>query len=154
MSSRWLSERRLDVPQPPREPRGRWLFAFDPVPLARPTLVLGFADMSFLLRLPVAVAHVVLRLEYAMSPGGQLRAWLLLNLRLLTVGLVLVLCVLPLIYWFLIQGTVFVASATALADAVAGFFKSALMALVYFCLFLGSIGLLILLSRTYGKERR
>jgi hypothetical protein len=116
-------------------------------------LIQGFVDVPFLLRIPVAVAHVVLRLEYALSPGGQLRAWLLLNVRLLIVTLVLVLGVSPIIYWFLNQGTAFAASATALADAVTGFLKSALMALIYFCGFLGIAGLLVWLYRTYRNEQ-
>jgi hypothetical protein len=123
MDSRWPSGRRLDVPEPTRESPGRWLFMVQPRALREPVLPRAFADTFLLIRVPIVIAYQILRLEYALSPGGHLRAAMVLLARVFLLGLVFAFAISPCVIWVLYWGAVFI-------DALAGFLESVLRVLM------------------------
>ena len=49
--------------------------AWNPQPLTKPRVIAELSRLRFLERASVALAYQVVRLEYTLSPAGQLRAW-------------------------------------------------------------------------------
>lgn len=66
----------------------RWLFAMRALPLRLPTLPLDLQVRAGPVRVALVTSYLLRRVEYLLSPGGQLRAWTWLNLRVALVLLV------------------------------------------------------------------
>lgn len=75
----------------------RFLAAWTPTPIPKPQIDPHLDDLTALQRIAEVCRYACLRLEYAVSSGGTLRAWVRVNLMVLLTGIVPALLVVPLL---------------------------------------------------------
>lgn len=75
----------------------RFLAAWTPTPIPKPHIDPHLDELPSLQRIAEVCRYLCLRLEYAVSSGGTLRAWVRVNLMLLLTGIVPALLVVPLL---------------------------------------------------------
>ena len=75
--------------------------AWQPAPLATPVPVETLSVLDFMERSAAALAYQVLRLEYALSPAGHLRAWAMLSLKIGLMLAIPAILVVPPVTWIL-----------------------------------------------------
>ena len=75
----------------------RLLAAWTPTPIPMPQIDSHFDELTVLQRIAEGCRYLCLRLEYAVSSGGTLRAWVRVNLMVLLTGIVPALLVVPLL---------------------------------------------------------
>lgn len=75
----------------------RFLAAWTPKPIPMPQIDPHLDELPSLQRIAEVCRYLCLRLEYAVSSGGTLRAWVRVNLMVLLTGIVPVLLVVPLL---------------------------------------------------------
>jgi hypothetical protein len=64
----------------------RYPFSWQPIPVVPPIPPFEISSLPWVHRVAAVLRYAVLVLEYSLSPGGSLRAWLKLNLM---IGIVL-----------------------------------------------------------------
>ena len=122
-------------------PRKAWLAiaaeAARPVPLDRPQVDRHLTELSAIERAAEVLRFSAYRLEYALSPGGHLRAWFKLNLLLALLLAIPTVLVMPVVTLFL--GTVatwsqylLTAAVNILLALIAGTASVALATLLFF----------------------
>ena len=74
----------------------RFLAAWAPTPILKPQIDPCLDELTALERIAEVCRYTCLRLEYAVSSGGTLRAWVRVNLMVLLTGIVPALLVAPL----------------------------------------------------------
>ena len=75
----------------------RFLAAWTPTPIPKPQIDPHLDELPSLQRIAEVCRYLCLRLEYAVSSGGTLRAWVRVNLMVLLTGIVPALLVVPLL---------------------------------------------------------
>lgn len=75
----------------------RFIAAWTPTPILKPQIDPCLDELTALQRIAEVCRHTCLRLEYAVSSGGTLRAWVRVNLMVLLTGIVPALLVVPLL---------------------------------------------------------
>lgn len=75
----------------------RFLAAWTPTPIPKPQIDPRLDELPSLQRIAEVCRYLCLRLEYAVSSGGTLRAWVRVNLMVLLTGIVPALLVVPLL---------------------------------------------------------
>lgn len=119
--------------------------AWQPMPLAMPSPVETLSGLGFMERSAAALAYQVLRLEYALSPAGHLRAWGLLSLK---IGLVLAIpavLVIP-------PATLILAGLATWSAHLAAIALNLLLALVYIVLFAAILSAVVGVARIRGSQ--
>ena len=121
--------------------------AWLPEPLPAPCVIKDLSRLGFLERASAALTYQVLRLEYALSPAGHLRAWVLLSIK---TGLVLAIpavLIVPLVTWLLTG----LATWAALLAAIA---LNMLLALVYVVLIAAILSAIVGVARSKAGHRQ
>ncbi len=75
----------------------RFIAAWTPTPIPMPQIDPQLDELTMLQRIAEVCRYLCLRLEYAVSSGGTLRAWVRVNLLVLLTGIVPALLVVPLL---------------------------------------------------------
>ncbi len=75
----------------------RFIAAWTPTPILKPQIDPHLDELTVLQRIAEVCRYACLRLEYAVSSGGTLRAWVRVNLMVLLTGVVPALLVVPLL---------------------------------------------------------
>ncbi len=75
----------------------RFLAVWTPTPIPIPQIHPHLDELTALQRIAEVCRYLCLRLEYAVSSGGTLRAWVRVNLMVLLTGIVPALLVVPLL---------------------------------------------------------
>ena len=75
----------------------RFLAAWTPTPIPKPQIDPQLDELTMLQRIAEVCRYACLRLEYAVSSGGTLRAWVRVNLMVFLTGIVPALLVVPLL---------------------------------------------------------
>ncbi len=75
----------------------RFIAAWTPTPILKPQIDPCLDELTALQRIAEVCRYTCLRLEYAVSSGGALRAWVRVNLMVLLTGIVPALLVVPLL---------------------------------------------------------
>jgi hypothetical protein len=75
----------------------RFIAAWAPTPILKPQIDPCLDELTALERIAEVCRYTCLRLEYAVSSGGTLRAWVRVNLMVLLTGIVPALLLVPLL---------------------------------------------------------
>lgn len=75
--------------------------AWQPAPVAKPEVDPGLAELTPLERITEVLRYKLLQLEYSLSSGGGLRAWLRLNLLVCLLLTIPAILIVPVVTWLL-----------------------------------------------------